>query len=63
MRVSVRYEVCEGHGVCAEACPEVFRMMGPKPVLLTIRPDKSLRSAVERAVRECPTSAIELADE
>ena len=63
MRVAVRYEVCEAHGLCAQACPEVFRMMGPKPVLLTIRPDETLRAAVERAVLDCPTSAIELSDE
>ncbi|MPZ13087.1 MAG: hypothetical protein GEU73_01445 [Chloroflexi bacterium] len=63
VRVSVRYEVCEGHGACAEACPAVFRMMGPKPVLLTIRPNESLRAEVERAAHDCPTNAIALADE
>jgi len=60
MRVSVAYELCKGHGVCEQVCPQVFRMLGPKPVVRTTRPDESVRGAVEEAVRQCPTGAIRL---
>jgi len=46
--------------VCEQVCPQVFRMLGPKPVVRTTRPDESVRGAVEEAVRQCPTGAIRL---
>jgi ferredoxin len=62
MRVSVDYERCEGHGRCQRACPEVFRLIGPKPVLRTATPGEELRRKVAAAARGCPTEAIEIAE-
>jgi ferredoxin len=62
MRVVVRYERCAGHGRCARACPEVFRLVGPKPVLRTATPDEGLRRKLAAAARACPTGAIELTE-
>ena len=59
MKVVVDLNLCDLHGLCVEAAPEVFEI-GDDGVLhvLNETPEHSLRAKVEKAVRECPTGAI-----
>jgi len=60
-KVLVDLNVCDLHGVCVEAAPEVFEM-GDDGVLriLIETPGEGLRGKVDAAVRECPTGAISI---
>ena len=62
MKVIVDEFRCDAHGVCVDACPEVFALSDEddKVRLLTDEPDESLREAVNRAVALCPKAAITL---
>ena len=55
---------CELHGECVMAAPEVFEIEDDKDVVTVINPQpgEELRSAVERAVINCPTSALTVED-
>ena len=61
MKVVVDLNLCDLHGLCVEAAPEVFEI-GDDGVLhvLIETPDPSLRAKVDKAVRECPTGAISI---
>ena len=64
MRVSVDIDLCQGHGVCESEAPTVFELgKNPQVTILDARPDESLRSEVEAAVRFCPTSALRITEE
>ena len=60
-KVLVDLNVCDLHGICVEAAPEVFEM-GDDGVLriLNETPGEGLRAKVDAAVRECPTGAISI---
>jgi ferredoxin len=61
-RVRVDIDLCQGHAVCANECPEVFEIDPEenKVVLRSKNPGASLRASVESAVRHCPTRAISI---
>ena len=62
MKVHVDMELCQSHGECAFAAPDVFEL-GDDDVLTWVEePDESQRPAVEQAVRGCPVQAITLTD-
>jgi ferredoxin len=60
MKVTVDESLCNGYGLCVEACPEVFALgdADEQVTLLIERPDESLRESVERAVEDCPKTAL-----
>jgi ferredoxin len=61
MKIVVDFELCQSHGLCTQAAPEVFEIRDDGFLyILQEAPDESLRAKVERAVRECPTGAIRL---
>ena len=61
MRIKVDFDFCQGHGVCCEEAPEVFRLDADgKLEVLQPEPDESLRPAVEKAVQYCPTRALSI---
>ncbi len=64
MQVEVDLSACQGYVCCVMAAPEVFDVDDDsgKVVLLTARPDESLRAKVAEAVRSCPSGALRLAD-
>lgn len=64
MRAAVDPDVCAGHGACVVTCPEVFRI-GPDgyAVVLVDEVPAGLEAAVRQAGEECPTGAIDLADD
>jgi ferredoxin len=59
MKVTVNHDLCEGHGKCVAAVPEVFDLRDDdlSYVLLDEVP-KELEARVDRAIRVCPRQAI-----
>jgi ferredoxin len=51
---------CDAHGVCVDACPEVFALDDDEDIarVLIEEPDESLRDKLDKAVRACPKAAI-----
>jgi ferredoxin len=65
MRVIVIADRCQGHSMCALACPEVFQLSdedGHATVKLENVP-KELEHSVLLAERSCPEQAIEITSE
>jgi ferredoxin len=61
MRVVVDLGLCDLHGMCVEAAPEVFEIGDDGALhVLNETPPADLRAKVDRAVRECPTGAISI---
>lgn len=64
MRIVIDDDLCQGHGVCESEAPEVFELgKGHLVTVLDQSPADSQRSAVEAAVRFCPTHAIRLEED
>lgn len=63
MKVVVDFELCQSHGLCMQAAPEVFEIRDDGFLyILNENPPSVLRKKLETAVRECPTGAIKLED-
>jgi ferredoxin len=61
MRVVVDLGLCDLHGLCVEAAPEVFEIGDDGALrVLNEMPPAGLRATVDKAVRECPTGAISI---
>lgn len=59
MKIKVNFDLCQSHGLCTEAAPEVFEIRDDGFLyVLQEEPADALRGKVERAIRECPTAAI-----
>ena len=59
MRIAVNESACEGHGLCAQAAPEVYEVDDEGVVqLLTSEPTGALLDAAEAGARVCPVAAI-----
>jgi ferredoxin len=68
MRVIVDRELCQGHALCQEEAPEVFRVIErpgeyDQVELIQERPPEALRAKVEAAVRHCPNRVIRISEE
>ncbi|MBN9491726.1 ferredoxin [bacterium] len=63
MKVVVDEDLCEGHGKCEAAAPEVFELGDDdlSHVLVDDVPEE-LRAKVENAIRLCPRQAIRWAE-
>lgn len=67
MKIKVDVDLCQGHSVCLEECPEVFQVVDrggeyPQVVVLIEYPDESLRSKVKAAEKYCPNKVIKIED-
>jgi ferredoxin len=61
MKITVDFDVCQSHGLCTEAAPEVFEIRDDGFLyILNETPPDALRAKIERATRECPTGAIKV---
>ena len=65
MRIKVDLDLCQGHSVCMEECPEVFTVKDtpdgyPQVVVLLEEPPEALRNKVMNAVRGCPNRVISI---
>ena len=63
MRVEVNHDVCEGHGKCQMAAPEVFELRDDDlSYVLVDDVPTNLKEKVDRAIRLCPRAAIRWVD-
>lgn len=62
MHVDVDLELCQVHGQCEFAAPDVFSIDDDGTVEWQTTPPESERAAVAEAVRLCPVQAITLQD-
>ena len=66
MRVVVDRDLCQGHGMCENEAPEIFRVAESSDgtysqvEILVEQPDETQRPAVEAAVRYCPNRALRI---
>ncbi len=61
MKPIIEKELCIGDGICEDICPQVFKLKDDGFAhVLDKNPDSDFWTAVEEAVRECPTDAIVL---
>jgi ferredoxin len=60
MRIVVDMDVCDYHGQCAIAAPDVFELKDEQTLVYNREPDDSVRMDVEAAVDGCPTQAISI---
>ncbi len=63
MKVVVDLGLCDLHGLCVEAAPDVFEIGEDGNLhILNESPPEALHAKVDKAVRECPTGAISVKD-
>jgi ferredoxin len=62
MKVHVDMNLCQSHGECVSAAPEVFELGDDDVLVWREDVDDSLRPAVEEAVDVCPMMAIRIED-
>ncbi len=63
-RLVVDRDLCQGHGVCESEAPAVFAVSKDGVLsVLEAAPDDAERTAVEQAVRFCPTHALSIVEE
>jgi ferredoxin len=62
MKVIVDLDVCQAHGDCVVAAPEIFDLGDDDDVvtLINSEPDEELRANAEQAVLDCPVTAIRI---
>ena len=61
MKIVVDFDICQSHGLCTQAAPEVFEVRDDGFLyILQESPPEGLRPKVESAMRECPTGAIKV---
>lgn len=64
LRIRIDRDLCQGHGVCAGECPEVFAVGKDQKVILKVaRPEPALHAKVRLAAEHCPTRTIRLEEE
>lgn len=63
MKVVVDWDLCEGHGQCEYAAPDVFTINDDGDLeVLNDTPEEHQRKDVEQAVRRCPVRALSVED-
>ena len=61
MKIVVDWNLCEGHGQCEFAAPDVFSINDDGELdVADETPAEAERPKVEQAVRRCPTRALKL---
>ncbi|MFE0175435.1 ferredoxin [Streptomyces sp. NPDC059002] len=58
VKVTVDMDVCQNHGQCVFAAPDVFRLDEDGHLAYVAAPDDALRDDVEDAADVCPLQAI-----
>ncbi|MGW2401974.1 ferredoxin [Kitasatospora sp. NPDC001664] len=58
MRITVDMDLCESHGQCVYAAPEVFSFDEDDYLVYQAEPADGLRDKVEKAAAVCPVRAI-----
>ncbi len=64
MKIVVDFDLCQSHGLCVEAAPELFEIRDDGFLyVLNETPGTDLAGKAEKAAIECPTGAITLSDD
>jgi len=63
MKIDVDRNLCDNHGQCAIAAPDVFRINAEGILEYEDEVDASLRNDVEDAIDVCPVQAIFIRDD
>lgn len=58
LKVDVDMDLCQAHGECCFAAPEVFELDDDDQLHWVAEPDEGLRDKVQQAAKVCPVSAI-----
>ncbi len=58
MKVNVDEEACIGCDLCAQTCPEVFKMEGETAVVVSDPNSEVEEEGAREAADSCPTDAI-----
>jgi ferredoxin len=58
MQITVDMNLCESHGQCVFAAPDVFSFNDEEYLVYETAPSDALRSGVETAAATCPARAI-----
>ena len=58
MKVRVNNDECVGDGMCAELCPEIFKMEGDLATVKNEDVPKELEDLVRKAAESCPVDAM-----
>jgi sterol 14-demethylase len=64
MKITIDYDLCQGHGTCKGEAPEVFDVDAEACRVIVLReaPPPDLHEKVRLAAKYCPTQAIRLDD-
>lgn len=64
MRIIADHKMCDGHGECVIAAPEIFDLDedGETVVVLVEEPTPEQEAAVVAAVKLCPVAALRLVE-
>ena len=64
MKVIVDLDVCEAHGDCVLAAPEIFDLGDDDDVVTVVQaePPEDLRQKADLAAANCPVAAITIED-
>lgn len=62
MKVHVDMNLCQSHGDCVFAAPEVFELPEDDVLVWKEEVGEEQRAAVENAVEACPMAAIRIED-
>lgn len=60
MKAVVDPDVCIGCGLCADTCPEVYRMEGDKAVAFVTVVPNAQEECAKKGAEECPVEAIKI---
>jgi ferredoxin len=62
MHITIDYDLCEGHGQCLLAAPDVFDIPDGAEQVVVLNPDPTEvdRDRVIRAAAMCPAQAIRI---
>lgn len=58
MRIHVDMDLCQSHGQCVFAAPELFSFVDDDNLVYAETADEGLRGALERSAAACPMRAI-----
>ena len=64
LRIVVDMDLCQGHGVCESEAPDLFEVDRDRKVaVLDEAPGEDHRTALELAVKYCPTHALSIVED